>query len=355
MSATKTTQKALVVSAPGAAYVVGESVVPQPGPKEILVKLHAVGLNPVDWKISLPAFASIAPPYPIVVGTDGAGTVVDVGQEVVGFRKGDRVLFPGTMDVRAYAAFQEYSTIPAEFAAQIPANISFEEAATIPGTLSSAALAFYNEVESLGLKPFWEEDGKTLYAGKPILILGGAASIGQYAIQLARASGFNPIITTASPRNAALLTSLGATSVIDRSLPDETIIEDAQKLTEGAPIEFVFDAIALPETEVLGYKALAPGGALVLVLPDTIPAELKKDGDNKRVAFFRGVVHLPHNRVTGAEAFKRVTQWLEQGIIRPNAFEVLPDGLAGIPAGLERLKNNQVSAKKLVARPQETP
>ncbi|KAH9856673.1 GroES-like protein [Lenzites betulinus] len=361
MSTAKTTQKALIVPAPGAAYVVGESVIPQPGPKEILVKLHAVGLNPVDWKVSQPEFSAVlAPAYPFVPGTDGAGTVVDVGEDVPAetFKKGDRVLFAGYRNVRAYAAFQEYCTIPVMFAARIPANISFEESATVPGTLSSATLGFYNtnnEAESLALKPFWEEGGKAAYAGKPILILGGASSLGQYAIQLAHASGFKPIITTASTPNAILLTSMGATYVVDRSLPTETIIENTHKLAKGAPIEFIFDAVSLPETQTLAYKVLAPGGALAIVLPSAIPAELKKADDNKRVASVRGIVHLPQNRATGAELFKRVTQWLEQEIIQPNAFEVLPGGLAGIPPGLERLKNHQVSAKKLVVRPPETP
>ncbi|KAI0822577.1 GroES-like protein [Trametes gibbosa] len=356
MFTSKVTQKALIAPAPGAAYVVGGSTIPHPGPKDILVQLQAVGLNPIDWKLSQPEFATMAPSFPFVAGTDGAGIVVDAGAEVVNFRKGDRVLFAGLPYVRAHATFQEHCIIPAVFAAK--AGLFFEEAATVPGTLASAILAFFNttnEAESLALKPFWEEGGKTAYAGKPILILGGASSLGQYAIQLARVSGFNPIITTASAHNMTLLTSLGATHVLDRSLPAETILENTHTLTSGAPLEVVLDAVSLPETQELAYNVLALGGALVVALPDVIPSELKKPGDRKRVGFVRGVVHLPQNNTTGAELFKRVTGWLEQGLIRPNAFEVLPDGLAGIPAGLERLKDNKVSAKKLVARPTETP
>lgn len=93
MSTTTATQKALVLPAPGKKYIVGETAIPRPGPNDILVKLHAVGLNPVDWKVALPEFASLGlvPEYPFTPGSDGAGVVVEVGTNVSNFKKGDRV------------------------------------------------------------------------------------------------------------------------------------------------------------------------------------------------------------------------------------------------------------------------
>lgn len=93
MSTTTATQKALVLPAPGKTYIVGETAIPHPGPNDILVKLHAVGLNPVDWKVALPEFASLGlvPEYPFTPGSDGAGIVVEVGTNVSNFKKGDRV------------------------------------------------------------------------------------------------------------------------------------------------------------------------------------------------------------------------------------------------------------------------
>ena len=91
MSATRTAQKAIIVSAPGDAYVVGESTIPKPAPQDVLVKLYPVGLNPIDWKISLPAYAAMAPAYPFIPGTDGAGVVAEVGEGVDSFKIGDRV------------------------------------------------------------------------------------------------------------------------------------------------------------------------------------------------------------------------------------------------------------------------
>ncbi|EIW57188.1 GroES-like protein [Trametes versicolor FP-101664 SS1] len=361
MSTTTATQKALVLPAPGKKYIVGETAIPRPGPNDILVKLHAVGLNPVDWKVALPEFASLGlvPEYPFTPGSDGAGVVVEVGTNVSNFKKGDRVLFQGARPMKAgYGTFQENSLVQATLAAKIPENIGFESAATVTSALVTSFLALYNqqsEQESLRLKPFWKDGGSTAYAGKPIFILGGATSLGQSAIQLAKLSGFSPIITTASSRNTSLLTSLGATHVVDRTLPADAILAELPKLTGGKPLEVVFDGVSEPSTQVLAYRAVPPGGNLVLVLPDVIPAELKKDGEQKHIVMVRGSISFPHTQAAGLELFEHLTEWLEKGLIKPNAVEIVPNGLAGIPAGLERLKNNEVSAKKLVARPQETP
>lgn len=195
------------------------------------------------------------------------------------------------------------------------------------------------------------------------------------AIQIAKLAGFSPIIATASPHNIELLTSLGATHIIDRSLEADAILAKLPELTGGKPLEFVYDAISLPETMPLAYQALAPGGGLVIVLGDVIPATLKDEGDQKQIAYVFGNVHTPENRACGVELYKRLTEWLEKGIIKvrsslrrrvtcanqpwnsgmqPNTVEVLPGGLAGAPEGLDRLENNKVSGKKLIVRPQET-
>ena len=135
------------------------------------------------------------------------------------------------------------------------------------------------------------------------------------AIQLAKMSKFSPIIATASLHNEGLLKSLGATHVLDRRLAPEAILAELQKITGGAPIEYVYDAISLPDTEPLAYDALAPGGALLLVLPDQIPAEKKKEGDNKKIVNVFGVVHLPENWQVAVEQYKRLPEWLRTGAI----------------------------------------
>ena len=134
-------------------------------------------------------------------------------------------------------------------------------------------------------------------------------------IQLARLSGFAPIITTASLHNAPFLKSLGATHVLDRTLPASSIIAEVQKIAGGKPVEYAYDAISLPDTQPLAYDVVAPGGTLIIVLNEAIPAERKREGDNKRVVHAFGTVHTPENRAVGVEFYSRLTEWLRTGVI----------------------------------------
>ncbi|RPD54128.1 GroES-like protein [Lentinus tigrinus ALCF2SS1-6] len=347
------TQKALYVPSKQASFQLGDAPIYTPGPKEVLVKIISSALNPVDWKI--PTFGLLdSLKFPAILGSDLAGVVEEVGAEVSKFTKGDRVLFQGWFGDNKYAGFQQYTLIDAELAAKIPVNISFDQASSVCVALVAVVIPHFNHNLAARTANFtapWEEGGKTKYAGKPAFIVGGSSSVGQYAIQVAKCSGYSPIITTASLHNEALLKSLGATAVLDRKLPPSAILSEVQKLIGNKPIEYVFDAISLADTQSLAYDVLAPGGTLFIVLDEKIPAEKKKAGDNKRIVHGFGI---PENRDVGVQLFSRLTEWLETGVIVPNQVEVLPNGLAGIPDGLERLKQDKVSGKKLVAHPQET-
>ncbi|KAI0671364.1 GroES-like protein [Trametes maxima] len=356
-------QKALVLHKESTPYVIEERPVPQPGPGDVLVKILSCALNPVDWSMTEPPASKILiPSFPFVPGLDAAGVVVGVGAGVTSPKEGDRIVFEGNWHPDA-AAFQQYTTVPSELTAIIPENITFDQAATIPLALTTVVLALYNQSPapgntSLRLTPVWEPEGQTAYAGKPAFIVGGATSLGQYAIQLAKLAGHNPIIATASLRNAALLTSLGATHVIDRSRPNESILAELPKLTGGKPIEFALvTAPPLPEVLRLGRDALAPGGALGTVMPgpQRIPEDVANPGEGKRIGYVFGSARLPHTRETGVAMFQQLSKWLEEGILKPNLLEVLPNGLAGINDGLARLRADKVSGQKLVAHPQETP
>ena len=146
-----------------------------------------------------------------------------------------------------------------------------------------------------------------------------AVRIHTAAIQVAKLSGYSPIITTASPHNEPLLKSLGATHILDRSLPAPALISSVQALAGGQPIEYVFDAISLADTQALAYDVLAPGGTQIIVLNEAIPAEKKQAqagaGLNKRVVHGFGIVHVPENREIGVQLFGRLTEWLQNGVI----------------------------------------
>lgn len=111
-----------------------------------------------------------------------------------------------------------------------------------------------------------------------------------------------------------------------------------------------FDAISLPDTQQTAHDIVATGGTIITV---TTP-QVENKHEDKVVQQVFGIFNLPPNRELGKSFMPVLTQWLADGIIKPNAVEVVPGGLNGVSSGLQRLKDNLVSGKKLVVHPWET-
>ncbi|KAG6835581.1 hypothetical protein H0H93_016815 [Arthromyces matolae] len=340
------TQKSLLIEKKFGPYVLRERSIPEPGQGQVLVKVEVTGLNPADWKIQTRGFDFA---YPIVSGCDISGVVQEIGCDVSRFAVGDRVLFQGNLTVDK-GGFQEYTLVDEDLAAKIPLNISFEEAATIPATIPSGLVGLYlPKPHGVGLTPPFDAAGRGQYTGKSIVILGGSSSVGQNVIQLAKLSGFSNIVTTASLRNEAFLKSLGATHILDRHASPSALATKISQVISGG-IDLVYDAVSLPETQQFGYDILSNGGSLVLVLRATETVVETKD---KTVIFVRG--HWGGETLPLAvEFYRKLTELLEDGSIKPNNYEVIHGGLNGVVSGLERLKKNEVSATKLLIRPKDT-
>jgi len=346
-----TKQKALLLEYKQGPFTVSEIDVPRPGPGEILVKTISAGLNPADWKVQ--AYGLFYETFPAIVGSDGAGIVEELGEGVTEFEVGDKIFTEGTYDT-VHATFQQYFVAVADVSAKVPSNVSLDEAASVPSGLVTAAVGLFNEETpntSAALSPPWEEGGQGKYAGKALVIFGGATSIGQFVIQLGKLAGFSPIIATASLHNTDLLKSLGATHIVDRNLAGPELISAVKKITTD-PIELVYDTVSYADTQNMGYDLLATGGVILITLKNAV--DPVKQTETKKIAHVFGLTHAPSNRKLGQSLFARLTELLEKGLIKPNRVEALPDGLAGIQGGLERLKKNQVSGCKLIAHPQET-
>ncbi|KAF9555139.1 GroES-like protein [Agrocybe pediades] len=348
-----TTQKALVLEQKYADLVLKDDVeVYEPGRGEILVKIHATSLNPVDWKIQKKELGMFEEKFPFILGTDIAGEVVKLGEGVLEFKVGDRVFCQGRFE-NAWSGFQQYALLAASATARIPESWTYEQAAALPVVLSAAYNAFYNVVpHGLGLTPPLTEEKEGVYSRTPIVILGGASSVGQIALQLAKLSGFSPIITTASSKHADNLKRLGATDVLDRNLSGRELKAEIDKITGGKPIKYAFDSISSAATQQVGVEILSPSGTLATVLPVVVDVPEDKNTVSTLGIFSHSPQHLGlletlyHDKITG---------WLERGVIRSNEIEILPNGLLGIPDGMARMEADQVSGRKLVARPQETP
>ncbi|KAG1844071.1 chaperonin 10-like protein [Suillus subalutaceus] len=340
-------QKALFLPKKQGNFELGSRSIPSPGAGQVLVKIQSAALNPVDYKIKYTGM--IVTDYPTVLGTDITGIVEEVGEGVDNFRKGDRVLAHGKF-ANDFTAFQQYTLTAASFTAKIPPGESFDSAATVPVGLDTALVGLYGNHFGAGLTPPWTKSTSGHESNKPIVILGGSSSVGSYAIQLARLSGFYPVITTASPSNEDLVRDYGASHFFDRNLSGKQLQAAINKITDS-PIRIVYDAISLPETQPVGWELLANNGTLVL----TLPALVKEDeGKGRKVIEAFGNPHAPKNEELCSSSWAVVEKWLSEGTIRPNKYQVLPNGLEGIIGGLERMRLGQVSGTKLVAHPQET-
>src|SRR5204862_5191898 len=193
--------RALVFKRYGGPDQVAFADVPRPVPKpdEILVQVHAAGLNPIDNKIRDGKMKAILRfQLPATLGSDLAGVVVEVGSRVARFKPGDAI-FSSIFDLGT-GALAEFAVVPEDAAALKPANLEFVQAASIPmvGLTSWQALK-----ERAHLKP-----------GQKVFIPAGAGGIGTFAIQLAKYLGAK-VGTTTSTGNVELVRSLGADEVID--------------------------------------------------------------------------------------------------------------------------------------------
>jgi NADPH:quinone reductase-like Zn-dependent oxidoreductase len=196
-----------------------------PGPGQIVVRNHAVAINPLDWIIQVEGNLLYGwLNYSTVLGTDVAGEVAELGEGVTKFNVGDRVfaLAVGTdkdTNSGAEGAFQQYTIVREQLTSRIPDGMSFEEASVLPMAVSTAAAGLFQD-DYLGLQLPSAEARPT---GETVLVWGGSTSVGSNAIQLAVAAGYE-VITTASPKNFDYVRSLGASQVFDYNSP--TIIPD---------------------------------------------------------------------------------------------------------------------------------
>lgn len=201
-------------------FVVDTAPVPKVGPKDILIKVHATAINPVDAGVQ--AMGMIYQNYPAILGEDVAGVVVEVGEAVTRFKPGDRVLAcADEVDMPDFGAFQEYCVAHAALAAPLPENISFTDGAVLPLCLCTAGNALYDR-NGQGLSlPYPTSNPNKI--DKWILVWAASTTVGCCAIQMLKASGLR-VAAVCSSHNHSLVKDLGAEKVFD--FKSETVVED---------------------------------------------------------------------------------------------------------------------------------
>jgi len=324
----------------GKALEVREAPYPSPEPGTLVVKNHAIAINPVDWKLQGYDFLGLQ--YPFILGTDVAGEVVEIGSGVTGFTKGQRVIAHATSlankDSR-FSGFQEYTIVHATVAATLPSYISFEEGVVVPMAFNTAACGLY-EKSYLDF-PYPSESPKP--TGQTLLVWGASSSVGVSVIQLARASGFE-VIATASPRNHELVKKLGASQIFDYNSP--TVVDDIVAASQGREIAGAYDTISEPDTQRTTAEILTKTNAANKFLVTTLtPVEGLPSEISAKVAW----ASLPQSSEVGPAVWaKYLTGALESGHFKPApAPLVVGTGLEYVQAALEKNKAG-VSAAKVV-------
>ncbi|KAF8214076.1 GroES-like protein [Mycena galopus ATCC 62051] len=349
-------QQAIVVQSPKAAFSLNSIAIPVPGKDEVLLKIWSAALNPGNWKQR--EYDAVLDEYPVVLGNDIAGVVEAVGEDVEGFKQGDRVFAQALS-----GGFGQYTTVPAAVLIPIPENVTFDEVATFPVAFTTACMGLFAPPPiGIGLNPTFSWDRP--YEGESALVIGGATSVGQFAIQLFKFLGFTRIVVYASKTRSEYLKQLGATECIDRAeVPVDSL---AAHISVSAPVKVVFDSTG---NQNEAYDCVVDGGSIATA---DWSVKMDRDLEKKKVTwvpvmgFLAGpdVLKIKRQGVTrplgtpGHTAFgrliiKNLPEMLKKGVITGNRCEVLPNGLAGIVGGLERLQKGSVSGVKLVAHPQD--
>jgi NADPH:quinone reductase-like Zn-dependent oxidoreductase len=261
--------------------------VPRPGPGEVLVRVRAAGVNPVDWKSAPRRFG-------MVPGTDVSGTIDSLGEGVTGWNVGEPVLG----FARQSGSYAEYALIPVDSLAHKPKSMTFEEAAGVPIAGETAYRSLHETAH--------------IRKGQTILIHGAAGGVGSAAVQIAKAAGAR-VIGTASANNQEFLRTLGVDQFIDyRSQRFEDAAQDVDLVLNTA------DA----QTSARSVAVVKKGGTLVSIVAPAGAAQCAA----------AGIECLRPNRTAGptnAEMLARVVELAEQGKFKVYVDEVFTLADAG--------------------------
>lgn len=335
----------------GGALKVGPASYPVPGPDQVVVRVRAVAVNPVD-RLSGVAFRFVAPwlTFPAVPGSDVAGEIAEVGSAVTRLHVGDRVTghaygFEKGHDHAGEGAFQAYAVLAARMVAPIPDDLAFEKAAVLPLALSTAATALFQR-DHLGLaRPELDAADR----GETVLVWGASTSVGCNAVQLARCAGYR-VVATASPRNFDYVRSLGADAVVDYR--GKTAVRELIAAVGGGPLAGAFAIGKGSLVPTIAVAAGVPGARRVASSLPATPTRLVLLGRRRHGVHVSGVwgSTLSGNEVGPAVYEDFLPAALAAKQFQPAPREVVAgEGLAAIPAALDRLGRG-VSAQKLVVR-----
>ena len=311
-----------------------ELPVPTPSATQVLIKVHAASLNPVDYKM---------PTFPVVgrlvqgrtVCHDGSGVIVALGSKVTAVEGGEaRVGTPvfGKVD----GGLAEYALAEASHLAVKPASVSHESASTVnvAGLMSLVAL------EATGLKP-----------GSSVLVVGGSGGCGSYGVQIAKAMGAGKVTTVCGDANVALCKGLGADCVCSYSGGDEALVTALQA---AGPFDCCYDTVTSPEDPDYERITSRPGVLRSGTTHVAINAPCYRDFARAALANATGLSFLQRSGFKmvmhrdSAANLARIADWMAQGKVRPLIDSTHPFSLQGVEVGYDRIASRHAKGKVVV-------
>jgi len=277
--------------APRSALSIDEVEQPAPGAGEVLLRVHAAGINPLDWSTRYGGALAgrLRGQLPVILGWEVSGVVEELGEGVFTLSPGDEV-FGMIRLPDAGGGYAEYVTAPAEQLTAKPATADHVHAAAVPIVGRTAWQALF---ETADLQP-----------RQQVLIHAGAGGVGHVAVQLARWRGAH-VVATASARNARFLRQLGADEIVDYTAqPFEQKVRDADVVIETVG----------KDTLERSYGVLRRGGVLVSLVD---PVDEDRAAASGVRAVFMGVQH-------NTRQLARLAALIDEGVVRPVVDEVFP-------------------------------
>lgn len=296
---------------------------------ELLVKVHATGLNPSDYQTA--EFLQ-EQNINMVLGLDVVGEIVEIGASAnTSFKVGERVMFLREIS-NPHGGLAQYATTPAANAIKLPDNVSDEDAATLPG----AGMTAYHVM----MQRFH------LYPNRNILIQAGAGGVGSFAIQIAKTHGLK-VSTTVKHDDIHYVTSLGADNVINYQ--DDDIWRHVNHLTDNHGFDYIVSSIG-SEAATKDLKILANNGELACLqgLPNFKGWSFYQKGITVHEIMFGGLVSSSResDKQEALSAGKGILELLANGVI--HAPKINNINLNDVPSALKMMKNGKISGKVIV-------
>jgi len=292
---------------------------PSPSGRDLLVKVEAVSVNPVDTKQRKLDSAA-----PRVLGWDAAGTVAAIGEKVSLFSVGDPVYYAG--DVTRPGCNSEYQLVDERIVGRKPKSLDFAQAAAIPLTAITAWECFFDRLKV--------KEGRTL------LIIGGAGGVGSIGIQIAKIAGLRVIATASRPESIAWAKAMGADEVVGRDFRSQI----------KQPVDYIANFSEVDEHWAAIGELIAPQGGIVLIVGNKQPLNVdavraKSAAVCFELMFTRSRFQTP-DMIEQHKLLNQVADWLDSGKLKGTLKETLsPINAANLRKAHEKLESGTMIGK----------